>query len=188
MYLERRASSKRISIERLDRLETIVAALAVTQQSHTADIELLKEITSKQDKVLKADQKFPYTNILGVTKDLLNDFWGNTPTTYARKISKHIFPSKELETHRKADQDGPDRSNQTDRQPFTTEADLERCRTLFGKFLSNRKYAIQKVIFNKFLVAVETKYAHMNMDQTILRNSIRESVNAIGKPSQVSKR
>ena len=134
MCLERRSSSKRISIERLDRLETIVTSLAVQQQSQASNIELLLEITTRQDKVIKSEQKFPYTNILGVTKDLLNDFWANTATAYARKISRHIFPSKELETNRIADPDGPDRSNQTDREPFTTEADLERCRTLFSKF------------------------------------------------------
>jgi len=110
-----------------------VTALAIQQQTQAANIELLLEITSKQDKLIKADQKLPYTNILGVTKDLLKDFWGNTATAYARKISRHIFPSNELETNRIADLDGPDRSNQTDREPFTTEADLERCRTLFCK-------------------------------------------------------
>ncbi len=111
-----------------------MTTLAIQQQSQAANIELLLEITSKQDKVLKADQKLPYTNILDVTKDLLNDFWAHTATAYARKISKHIFPLNELELYRIADAEGPDRSKQTDREPFTTEADLERCRTLFCKY------------------------------------------------------
>ena len=66
--------------------------------------------------------------------DLVKDFEGATVTSYARRVSRFLWTRGELNLFRIVDEGAPDRSAQTDREPFSTIQDLDKIDLLKSKF------------------------------------------------------
>ena len=102
-----------------------LADAKLTLEKHEREIEELQIAITKQDKIIHSGPILVFENSLHVLKDLVKDFEGVTVTSYARKLSKFLWPGDELTVYRIVDENAPDRSGQTDRIPFSPNYDLE---------------------------------------------------------------
>jgi hypothetical protein len=70
---------------------------------HQEEIDELKVLVERQNRVLD-NEPLLYKNSLGVELDLVNDIDGHSCTIYGRNLARFVWPNKEHENYRIADE------------------------------------------------------------------------------------
>ena len=115
------------------RFEEIDLAVRSTQAmiiQHQEEIDELKVLVERQNRVLD-NEPLLYKNSLGVELDLVNDIDGHSCNIYGRNLARFVWPNKEYENYRIADEN----KKKSSRPPFSSPEDLEKIKKIKGKLL-----------------------------------------------------